>query len=90
MSESSNVTSVAASLPHPRDLTFTDVLLGGEAVPDAEKDRWAPAVGVHNGYGPTETTIISVTAALGDGDRVRLGRPPVGATLSFLPLRLRS
>ncbi|WP_217997550.1 non-ribosomal peptide synthetase [Gordonia namibiensis] len=83
------VTSVAASLPDPASLPFTNVLVGGEAVPDAEKDRWAAHTAFHNGYGPTETTIISVTSpAVGLDEPVRLGRPAPGATAHVLDGRL--
>ncbi|MDH3011656.1 non-ribosomal peptide synthetase [Gordonia alkanivorans] len=83
------VTSVAASLPNPASLPFTDVLVGGEAVPDAEKDRWAAHTAFHNGYGPTETTIISVTSpAIGIDEPVRLGRPVPGASAHVLDGRL--
>ncbi|MEO9330497.1 amino acid adenylation domain-containing protein [Gordonia aurantiaca] len=83
------VTSVAASLPDPASLPMTNVLVGGEAVPDAEKDRWAPHTDFHNAYGPTETTIISVTSpAIGPAEQVRLGRPVPGATAHVLDERL--
>jgi len=83
------VTSVAASLPDPASLPFTNVLVGGEAVPDAEKDRWAAHTAFHNGYGPTETTIISVTSpAVGLDEPVRLGRPVPGGAAHVLDGRL--
>ncbi|WP_308192485.1 non-ribosomal peptide synthetase [Gordonia sp. 'Campus'] len=83
------VTSVAASLPEPARLPLTDVLLGGEAVPDAEKDRWARHLAVYNGYGPTETTIISVTSpAISVGSPVRLGHPVPGVVAHVLDDRL--
>ncbi|WP_074849938.1 non-ribosomal peptide synthetase [Gordonia westfalica] len=83
------VTSVAASLPDPASLPFTNVLVGGEAVPDSEKDRWAGHTAFHNGYGPTETTIISVTSpAIGVDEPVRLGRPVPGAAAHVLDTRL--
>ncbi|WP_275580210.1 non-ribosomal peptide synthetase [Gordonia rubripertincta] len=83
------VTSVAASLPDPASLPFTNVLVGGEAVPDAEKNRWAAHTAFHNGYGPTETTIISVTSPAIDLDEpVRLGCPVPGATAHVLDGRL--
>ncbi|MFL1598115.1 amino acid adenylation domain-containing protein [Gordonia amicalis] len=85
------VTSVAASLPDPASLPFTNVLVGGEAVPDAEKDRWAGHTSFHNGYGPTETTIISVTSpAIGVDESVRLGRPVPGVTAHVLDGRLHA
>nr|WP_308195935.1 non-ribosomal peptide synthetase [Gordonia metallireducens] len=83
------VTSVAASLPDPASLPFTNVLVGGEAVPDAEKDRWAAHTAFHNGYGPTETTIVGVTSpAIGLDEPVRLGRPVPGTTAHVLDARL--
>ncbi|KSU58247.1 MULTISPECIES: non-ribosomal peptide synthetase [unclassified Gordonia (in: high G+C Gram-positive bacteria)] len=83
------VTSVAASLPEPGRLPMTDVLVGGEAVPDTEKDRWAVHVAFHNGYGPTETTIISVTSPpIGVDEPVHLGSPVPGASAHVLDERL--
>ncbi|MFE0751294.1 amino acid adenylation domain-containing protein [Gordonia sp. NPDC058843] len=83
------VTSVAASLPDPGRLPMTDVLVGGESVPDTEKDRWAAHVGFHNGYGPTETTIISVTSPPISADEpVHLGRPVAGVSAFILDERL--
>ncbi len=83
------VTSVAASLPDPGRLPMTDVLVGGESVPDTEKNRWAPHVRFHNGYGPTETTIISVTSApIGVDEPVHLGSPVPGASAVVLDERL--
>nr|WP_307814813.1 non-ribosomal peptide synthetase [Gordonia sp. BP-119] len=83
------VTSVAASLPDPGRLPMTDVLVGGEAVPDTEKDRWAAHVAFHNGYGPTETTIISVTSPpIGVDEPVHLGSPVPGASAHVLDERL--
>nr|WP_051989839.1 non-ribosomal peptide synthetase [Gordonia soli] len=83
------VTSVAASLPDPAILPLTHLLLGGEAVPDAEKNKWAVHLEVHNGYGPTETTVISVTSPpISTREPVHLGRPVPGVIAEVLDDRL--
>jgi len=63
------------------------LLLGGEALPPAllAELQSLTRARILNMYGPTETTIWSTTADLGDGDgRVTLGRPIVNTRLYVL------
>ncbi|MFE0750411.1 amino acid adenylation domain-containing protein, partial [Gordonia sp. NPDC058843] len=66
------------------------VSAGGEAVPQSVMDEWAPHTRIHNGYGPTETTImIAVGEAATPGDPVRLGGPLPGVEFLVLDAHLR-
>ena len=66
------------------------VSVGGEAVPQSVMDAWAPHTRIHNGYGPTETTImIAVGDAATPGDPVRLGGPLPGVEFLVLDAHLR-
>jgi amino acid adenylation domain-containing protein len=66
-----------ALLAEPVDLTAVHVLVGGEALPDdlavALRTR---AASVTNMYGPTETTIWSTTARVGEGS------PTIGTAIA--------
>ncbi|MFT4199145.1 amino acid adenylation domain-containing protein, partial [Gordonia sp. (in: high G+C Gram-positive bacteria)] len=77
--------SVLATV-EPGDLPdLRDLALGGEAVPAALVDRWAPHVAVHNLYGPTETTIgVTISEPMAAGDPVYLGTPIGGVGLVVL------
>ncbi|UPW15718.1 amino acid adenylation domain-containing protein [Gordonia amicalis] len=76
------VPSVAATMPDVADGVLTNLMLGGEAVPETEVARWVTPDGgrtLYNGYGPTETTIIAITARdLRPGARVVIGDPMPG------------
>ncbi|RTL09010.1 MAG: amino acid adenylation domain-containing protein, partial [Acidimicrobiia bacterium] len=66
------------------------VYVGGEAVPTALKDEWAPLRRIQNLYGPTETTIgVTIGAPMTVGDPVVLGGPIHGVGLLVLDNRLR-
>nr|WP_064569436.1 non-ribosomal peptide synthetase [Gordonia sp. LAM0048] len=66
------------------------VSVGGEAVPQSVMDAWAPHTRIHNGYGPTETTImIAVGEAATPGEPVRLGGPLPGVEFLVLDAHLR-
>jgi amino acid adenylation domain-containing protein len=64
-------------LLHPAELPDLRVLnVGGEAMTAADAARWADAAELHNGYGPTEVTVISVTGRVAaDGRTPPIGRP---------------
>jgi amino acid adenylation domain-containing protein len=64
-------------LLHPAELPDLRVLnVGGEAMSAADAARWADAAELHNGYGPTEVTVISVTGRVAaDGRTPPIGRP---------------
>ncbi|HVT17365.1 MAG TPA: amino acid adenylation domain-containing protein [Thermoanaerobaculia bacterium] len=59
------------------------LLVGGEALPPALAGRLAALVPeLHNMYGPTETTIWSATAPVGQApERVTIGRPIAGTAI---------
>ncbi|MEU6562780.1 amino acid adenylation domain-containing protein [Nocardia nova] len=58
------ITTAALGTVDPTGLdTFQHVLVGGEALPPELVARWAPGRRLHNVYGPTETTIVTVISA---------------------------
>ncbi|WP_280373894.1 amino acid adenylation domain-containing protein [Nocardia wallacei] len=66
------------------------VAVGGEACPAKLVRQWAPHVRLHNGYGPTEATIIATeTAAMAADAPVTIGRPLPGVFAAVLDARLR-
>jgi natural product biosynthesis luciferase-like monooxygenase protein/FkbM family methyltransferase len=68
------------------------LLLGGEALPAplAERLRAALPAEIHNMYGPTETTIWSLTHRVQAGeDRIPIGRPLANNTVRVLDRRLQ-
>jgi len=66
------------------------VYVGGEAVPGALKDAWAPHRRIQNLYGPTEATIgVAIGEPMPVGERVRLGGPIAGVGFLILDDRLR-
>jgi amino acid adenylation domain-containing protein len=64
-----------AGLPDLRVMTA-----GGEAVSAAQAARWVNAVELHDGYGPTEVTVLSATGRLQPDGRT----PPIGRPLDNL------
>ncbi|PSJ28355.1 non-ribosomal peptide synthetase [Streptosporangium nondiastaticum] len=66
-------------------------LLGGEAVDDALWTRIRETEGVigHNFYGPTEYTVDTLGAALGDSPAPSVGRPIANTRVHVLDARLR-
>ncbi|MFG1644993.1 non-ribosomal peptide synthase/polyketide synthase [Amycolatopsis sp. NPDC049252] len=78
-----------ALLAEPADLTAVHVLVGGEALPDdlAIALR-ARAASVTNMYGPTETTIWSTTARVGEGSPT-IGTPIANTQVYVLDRALR-
>ncbi|WP_245672789.1 non-ribosomal peptide synthetase [Aldersonia kunmingensis] len=64
------------------------VQAGGDAVPQELVARWAPGRRFLNGYGPTETTIISSYAELDPARPVTIGTPVTGTSALVLDGRL--
>ncbi|SDH30826.1 non-ribosomal peptide synthase domain TIGR01720/amino acid adenylation domain-containing protein [Rhodococcus triatomae] len=75
----------------PEGLTELEaVSAGGEAVSSETVRRWAPGRRLYNGYGPTETTIMSnISAPLEPGARITVGGPIRGMSAMVLDQRLR-
>lgn len=71
------------------------IVVGGEACPSELVHRWAVDIGgrrrrFFNGYGPTETTIMTnISDALSPGDPVTIGPAIRGTTTQILDSRLR-
>ncbi|MDV7268794.1 amino acid adenylation domain-containing protein, partial [Rhodococcus oxybenzonivorans] len=83
-------TSALASLDPAGLDHFTDVTVGGEACPPDLVSRWAPGRRLYNGYGPTETTIMSnISEPLVAGERITIGGPIRGVTELVLDARLQ-
>uniref|UniRef100_UPI002456CA53 non-ribosomal peptide synthase/polyketide synthase n=1 Tax=Nocardia wallacei TaxID=480035 RepID=UPI002456CA53 len=92
------ITPSALATIDPTGLDSLRVLVaGGEAVPADLITKWAIPLGdggplrsVHNGYGPTETTIMTnISDALAPGDSVTIGGPIRGMQSLILDSRLR-
>ena len=72
---------------HPAFARLQELLLGGEAVPEALVARvhqLAPQCTVRNMYGPTETTVWSTTAVLRPGEPVTIGAPIANTSIHLL------
>ncbi|MFD3507486.1 amino acid adenylation domain-containing protein [Nocardia sp. NPDC058666] len=68
------------------------VIVGGEHVPTELAQRWntLPQRNFHNGYGPTETTIMTtISDPLHPGDPAHMGGPIRGVRAVILDARLR-
>ncbi|NKY87918.1 non-ribosomal peptide synthetase [Nocardia veterana] len=69
--------------------TFQHVLVGGEALPPELVARWAPGRHLHNVYGPTETTIVTVISEpTAPGAPITIGGPIRGVCAVVLDPRL--
>ncbi|MET0198113.1 MAG: amino acid adenylation domain-containing protein, partial [Rhodococcus fascians] len=64
------------------------VSVGGDVTTPDLLARWAPGRTYFNGYGPTETTIISTFAELRPGMPITVGRPIHGMSALVLDARL--
>jgi amino acid adenylation domain-containing protein len=84
------ITTSALGTVDPADVTeFRHVLVGGEALPPDLVARWAPGRDLHNVYGPTETTIVTVISEPTAPDRpIAIGGPIRGVTAAVLDARL--
>ncbi|MEU8896756.1 amino acid adenylation domain-containing protein [Nocardia sp. NPDC048505] len=73
--------------------SFRAVVAGGEACPPELVAKWAaalPGCAFHNGYGPTETTIMTnISDPLTPGDTVTIGGPIRGMQSLVLDAGLR-
>ncbi|MEE2059533.1 amino acid adenylation domain-containing protein [Rhodococcus artemisiae] len=71
------VTPAALASVDPAGLDVLEcVVVGGEACPPDLVARWAPGRRFFNGYGPTETTIMTnISAPLVPGEQVTIGAP---------------
>ncbi|ELB94764.1 non-ribosomal peptide synthetase, partial [Rhodococcus wratislaviensis IFP 2016] len=85
------VTPAALASVDPEGLeVFQNVVAGGEAVPPELVTRWAPGRTMYNGYGPTETTIMSnLSDHLQVGETVTIGAPVRGVSEVILDSRLQ-
>ncbi|MEU7765421.1 amino acid adenylation domain-containing protein [Nocardia sp. NPDC049190] len=84
--------SVLASLEPDALSSMRVIVAGGEAVPVDLVAKWAGAPGraFHNGYGPTETTIMTnISDPLRSGAPVTIGGPIRGLRSLVLDSRLR-
>ncbi|WP_280406836.1 non-ribosomal peptide synthetase [Nocardia carnea] len=85
------ITTAALATVDPAGITdFQHVLVGGEALPAEVVARWAPGRNLHNVYGPTETTIVTVVSPplVPDGP-IPIGEPIRGVAATVLDSRLR-
>ncbi|MFI5777059.1 amino acid adenylation domain-containing protein [Nocardia sp. NPDC051570] len=84
--------SVLASLDPAALARMRVIVAGGEAVPADLAAAWAGAPGrrFHNGYGPTETTIMAtISDPLSPGEPVTIGGPIRGMRTLVLDSRMR-
>ncbi|MGW5316864.1 amino acid adenylation domain-containing protein [Nocardia thailandica] len=63
--------------------------VGGDVTTPELPAAWQPGRRYLNGYGPTETTIISTYAELAAGERITIGAPVRGTAAFVLDERLR-
>ncbi|MGW5917350.1 amino acid adenylation domain-containing protein [Nocardia fluminea] len=83
--------AVLATL-RPADVpSLAVVVVGGEACPPELVATWAPRVRLHNGYGPTEATVMATQSApLVAGEPVTIGAPLPEVAALLLDARLRA
>lgn len=86
------LTPSALASMHSADLDELQVVVvGGEACPPELVEQWAPGRKFFNGYGPTETTIVStISEPLQPGEPVTIGSPVRGESVFVLDDRLRA
>lgn len=74
------LTPSTASIIHPSEVpSLRTLVLGGEAVTQANVSRWASQVRLINGYGPAEATICAAGQIPSDGWRAGTIGPILGA-----------
>jgi amino acid adenylation domain-containing protein/non-ribosomal peptide synthase protein (TIGR01720 family) len=85
------ITPAALASMNPAGLDDLRVLVaGGEACPPELVQKWAPGREFYNGYGPTETTIMTnISDPLIPGETVTIGGPIRGMRSLILDSRLR-
>ncbi|MBD0323115.1 MAG: amino acid adenylation domain-containing protein, partial [Aldersonia sp.] len=83
------ITPAVLSTVDPAGATDLQVVsVGGDASTPDLVSRWAPGRTYFNGYGPTETTIISSFARLEPGKPITIGAPIHGMSALVLDARL--
>ncbi|WP_415977044.1 amino acid adenylation domain-containing protein [Rhodococcus sp. 077-4] len=80
--------SALATVSPTAGSTLVSIGVGGDAVPAALVDDWAPGRRMVDVYGPTETTVAVTLGALEAGKKVALGRPIDGIRAYVLDSRL--
>ncbi|APE36504.1 hypothetical protein BOX37_24120 [Nocardia mangyaensis] len=82
--------AVLATLAPEAVPSLETVVVGGETCPAELVALWAPRVRLHNGYGPTEATVMATqSAALVAGEPVTIGASLPGTRALLLDSRLR-
>ncbi|MEK8072439.1 non-ribosomal peptide synthase/polyketide synthase [Rhodococcoides navarretei] len=83
------ITPAVLGTMDPHGIDSLEVLsVGGDVTTPELLARWAPGRKYFNGYGPTETTIISSFAELTPGEPITIGRPIHGMSVLILDSRL--
>ncbi|MGF0309228.1 amino acid adenylation domain-containing protein [Rhodococcus sp. IEGM1428] len=84
------ITPAALASVNPADTdTLHTVVVGGEACPPELANRWAPGRRFFNGYGPTETTIMTnIGGPIAENERVTIGGPIRGVSAYVLDASL--
>ncbi|OZE36189.1 non-ribosomal peptide synthetase [Rhodococcus sp. 05-2254-4] len=80
--------SALATVSPAAGSTLVSIGVGGDAVPAALVDDWAPGRRMVDVYGPTETTVAVTLGPLAAGKKVALGRPIAGIRAYVLDRRL--
>ncbi|WP_373863779.1 non-ribosomal peptide synthase/polyketide synthase [Nocardia rhamnosiphila] len=84
------ITPAVLGTMDPAGLDALEVLsVGGDVTTPELLAKWEPGRKYFNGYGPTETTIISSYAQLCTGGHVTIGKPVHGMAALVLDARLR-
>ncbi|WP_187776457.1 amino acid adenylation domain-containing protein [Antrihabitans cavernicola] len=85
------LTPTVLSSLQPAALDFPHTLVaGGEELPTDLAGEWAIGRRLHNGYGPTETTImVCISDPIDSAERVTIGGPIRGTSAVVLDSRLR-
>ncbi|KLL97191.1 hypothetical protein NJ76_11775, partial [Rhodococcus sp. IITR03] len=86
------VTPAALASVDPTGLDVLDcIVVGGEACPPDLVERWASGRRFFNGYGPTETTIMTnISDPLVPGEQITIGAPIRNTTAHVLDTRLHA
>ncbi|WP_232512596.1 non-ribosomal peptide synthetase [Rhodococcus pyridinivorans] len=86
------VTPAALASVDPTGLNVLDcIVVGGEACPPDLVTRWAPGRRFFNGYGPTETTIMTnISDPLVPGEQITIGAPIRNTAAHVLDTRLHA
>nr|WP_068279790.1 non-ribosomal peptide synthetase [Aldersonia kunmingensis] len=83
------ITPAVLGTVDPAGITDLEVVsVGGDVTTPELLAKWAPGRQYFNGYGPTETTIISSYAHLQPGRHVTIGKPVAGMSAMVLDARL--